>query len=81
MQAEAKPITKADLPKAMDWIGNVEPIRPILYCDSCGGEWSATPGDYFMLPADYVFKCNTCGGVPMRLVTKRTVYQDWPGVA
>jgi hypothetical protein len=30
---------------------------PVLYCASCGSTWSAHAGDYFMLPAEHVFKC------------------------
>jgi hypothetical protein len=48
--------------------------RPILLCvGECGGEFSATRGDYFQLPADHIFEC--CDE-PMRLVFKRTRYVD-----
>lgn len=56
--------------------GFVEPIRPFLYCARCGAEYSATPGDYWNLPADHVFKCGECRRL-MRLVTRHVEYRDW----
>lgn len=38
------------------------------YCDQCGSQYSATPGDYFYVAEDYVF---TCCGAPVRLVVRR----------
>jgi len=45
----------------------------LLWCGHCGAEYSATPGDYFMLPDSHVFMC--CDE-PMRLVFKRTRYEE-----
>ena len=53
----------------------VEPRRPILYCSSCGDEASADPGDYWNVRHDRPIICGNCGD-PMRLVDKRTVYED-----
>jgi hypothetical protein len=41
----------------------VSDLRPgqaygFLYCDVCGQECSADAGDYWNLPADYVFACD-----------------------
>src|SRR3990172_2137742 len=47
--------------------------HPFLYCVRCGNECSANAGDYFMARPSYVF---TCCNVPMRLVTKSTVYRE-----
>ena len=62
--------------------GYVEPVRPTLFCPSCAGEWSATPGDYFWMGPDEVFRCRECEpvngkGVPLQLVRRRTVYEPW----
>ena len=45
----------------------------IMYCPSCGGEYSANAGDYFMIGDDHKFKC--CGEV-MILATKQTVIKE-----
>lgn len=43
--------------------------RPVfLYCDTCGGEYSATRGDYFLRAPDHVMRC--CKR-PLRLVQAR----------
>jgi hypothetical protein len=55
-----------------DQIGTKGP-RPLLYCEVCGAENSASKGDYWNCRPDYVF---TCCGEPMTLVVKRTVYQE-----
>jgi hypothetical protein len=47
----------------------VEPVRPILYCASCQTEYSATPGDYWSLSDNYVFRCGSCDK-PMQLVRR-----------
>lgn len=40
----------------------------LVYCPDCGTEYSASPGDYFMLPADEALHCrhdvNAYSGVP-----------------
>ena len=61
------PVTVADL---RDQIGTNGP-RPLLYCRRCGSEQSANAGDYFMAPANRIFKC--CG-VNMVLVTKHQAF-------
>jgi hypothetical protein len=49
-----------------------------FYCDVCGQECSADAGDYWNLPADYVFTCGhggeypDHGETPMRLVRRET---------
>lgn len=53
--------------------GHVEAQQPVLYCEWCGGEYSANPSDYFAAPPDRVLEC--CEE-PLRLVLKRTVYED-----
>lgn len=45
----------------------------ILYCECCGGEYSANSGDYFLYPANHIF---TCCEEEMKLVVKRMVYQE-----
>ncbi len=60
----------------------IEPIRPILFCPSCGDEGSATPGDYWAFSPDHVFYCGDCDDpegerAPLQLVRKRTVYEPW----
>lgn len=55
----------------------IEPVRPVLRCPSCGQTFSATPGDYWMLPGDHVLTCDACDGEPMTLVRKRVVYENW----
>lgn len=44
----------------------------VLHCSECGESFSATHGDYFMVPEDYVFEC--CGE-PMSLVVPTTTYR------
>lgn len=64
-----KGITVDDL---KDQVGAPGP-HPILYCAACGGEFSANKGDYFLLAGERVLK--HCGK-NMRLVRKKTVYED-----
>ncbi len=45
--------------------------HPILYCPSCGGEYSANKSDYFMHSATHVFKCCRRN---LKLVQKTTTY-------
>jgi hypothetical protein len=47
------------------------PAKTMQYCWICGGEWSATYGDYFMRKDDDLLLC--CDQ-PVALVTKRAVY-------
>jgi hypothetical protein len=47
--------------------------RAFLLCRTCGGEYSANAGDYFMLPDNHVMQC--CGK-PVTRVIARTVYQE-----
>lgn len=50
------------------------PAGSFLRCTGeCQGEYSATSGDYFMMPDD---KRIYCCGRPMRLQTKHVVYTD-----
>jgi uncharacterized protein with PIN domain len=49
-------------------------VRVFLTCLDCGGEFSATSGDYFMLDPDEVLECSECGG-PLSLVTERKVQE------
>lgn len=42
--------------------------RKILHCSTCGLECSGNLGDYFHLPAGYVFTCEC--GAEMELVEK-----------
>lgn len=37
-------------------VGTDKP-RPLLFCEKCGGEYSAERGDYFMLPPDAPMAC------------------------
>ena len=74
-------IRKSDLPhvtgRTLSDGSYLEPERPLLFCPGCGAEWSAEPGDYWRLPADYAFACTDCNR-PLTLVRKRAVYEDWP---
>lgn len=47
--------------------------HPVLYCEACGGTYSANAGDYFDRKSGVPFLC--CEE-PMRLVYVRTVYED-----
>jgi hypothetical protein len=67
-RTEDELVTVADL---SDQIGTSD--RAILYCDICGGEYSANKGDYFQCRLDKVL---TCCGEPMRLVRKTICYQS-----
>lgn len=50
------------------------PKGTIMVCTGeCAGEWSATRGDYFMMPDD---KQIYCCGRPVRLVTRSTTYAE-----
>ena len=40
----------------------------ILYCRSCGAEFSGNKGDYFLLPENHIFYCSC--GEEMKLVEK-----------
>jgi hypothetical protein len=61
-----KGVTVADLRDNYD--GHV-----FLFCECCGGEYSATRGDYWQKPVTEVFAC--CDE-PMRLVRKVTTLVD-----
>lgn len=63
-------IQKKDL---ADSILNKERAGEFMYCPNCGSEYSASSGDYWNLPDDYIFKCGECK-VEMQLATKKTVY-------
>jgi len=45
--------------KSLDYSLHDPATRPhvLLKCFRCGAEYSATAGDYFLLPEDHVFKC------------------------
>ena len=66
-------ITRAQLEDQTGGHGLMHRLPPFLYCQQCGSEASANAGDYWNLPDDHVFMC--CGS-PMRLVTKKTTYED-----
>lgn len=34
--------------------------QPVLFCRSCGGHWSAHPGDYFMASPTSEITCQDC---------------------
>lgn len=79
-------VTKADLPvvkgKRLPSGAYIEPIRPLLFCRSCGESFSADPGDYWELSPGHVFACGDCtddegANVPMVLVRKREVFVPW----
>ena len=57
--------TKKDL---CDHIFNKDRAEEFLYCPMCGNEYSASSGDYWNLPDDYVFKCEC--GEEMKLAEK-----------
>lgn len=64
-------LTYGDLP---DQVGpNAAHKGAMLYCDTCGGEYSAHRGDYFMVPDDQPATCAK-GHRPraLRLVRKDT---------
>jgi len=46
----------------------------IICTAGCDGEYSATPGDYFMARLDALIKCGECGA-PMRQVTRECRYR------
>ena len=50
-------IIKKDL---SDLVLNKNRAGEYLYCSNCGGEYSASSGDYWNLADDYVFVCS-CG--------------------
>lgn len=69
----------ADLPE----FHGLQGPRPILYCDHCGGEFSANRGDYFLAAPGTIMRCTGAEGdphdaEPMRLITKRVVLEGWP---
>lgn len=52
--------------------------QPILYCPSCGGEFSANPGDYWQQDRDAEITCDCTADdgdfrQPLELVWKRTI--------
>ena len=49
------------------------PTGTIQYCTRCHNEYSAAPGDYFMLPSNTPLRC--CGKA-VKLVTRATVYTE-----
>lgn len=55
-----------------DQIGAPYP-RPLMYCHTCGEEYSANRGDYFAANPDTVL---TCCGEPMRLAVRKAVYWE-----
>lgn len=63
----------AELP---DLRGQSRIASPLLLCRACGGEYSATRGDYFLLPRDHVLTCaNGHRAWRLELVTRHTVYR------
>jgi hypothetical protein len=69
------PVTTLDLIRVAADRGRDRGRPPLLLCDRCGAENSATPGDYFLRPPAKPFRC--CGRF-MRLVTRHVVYADVP---
>lgn len=61
-------VTKKDLAD----ITNENRSGEFLLCKDCGGEFSASHGDYFMRGEDEPFICQ-CGN-PLVLATKRTIF-------
>lgn len=51
----------------------VNPHGAHLWCPRCCESWSATAGDYFLIPLETVMRCQTCG-VALRLT--RTVSHE-----
>jgi hypothetical protein len=47
------------------------PYGTLLWCQTCGGEYSATQGDYFLRVPDSIL---TCCEQPLELVFKQTVF-------
>jgi hypothetical protein len=45
-----------------------------LYCYRCQEEFSAAKGDYFLLPSNHAFVCQSCKR-PLMLVEKRTTHR------
>lgn len=46
----------------------------VLFCASCGDEYSSNKGDYFMTPENEVMTCPECED-PMELVVKTITYR------
>lgn len=66
-------VTTADL---ADQILDKTRAGGFLLCPDCGAEYSASTGDYWNLPADYVFTCaNDHAKIDMILATKSTSYK------
>ena len=57
-----------DLPNGKGAIGTPDP--QMLYCYRCGGEYSNTPGDYFLRSPDTVLRCACHSKAYLRLVIK-----------
>jgi hypothetical protein len=55
--------------------GHTSAGRVVLLCHACGGEYGATPGDYWQLAPDDELEC--CGE-PCILATVRTTYAPFP---
>lgn len=74
------PVTKRDLPdvqgrKLADG-GYIEPVRPVLYCRSCGATYSASPGDYWHAEGGKPLTCDECGD-PLELAQRMVRYVPW----
>lgn len=54
---------------------NTAPSGVCLYCTACGGEYSATRGDYFWMPFNKPFRCQTDRTL-LKLVQKRTTRHE-----
>jgi len=50
----------------------VEGTPTILHCRECGAQYSATRGDYFLLPPNTPLRCGQCEA-PLTLATVHTV--------
>ena len=54
----------------------------MLHCPHCWNEYSACKGDYFLLNPNTPMTCGDCDvHPPLRLVRKRTVYEEVPAHA
>ena len=74
------PMTKRDLPNVQGRRlrdgGYVEPVRPVLYCLSCGDTYSASPGDYWSADSNKPLACDSCGEL-LELAYRLTMYVPW----
>lgn len=74
------PVTKRDLPnvqgRKLKGGGYVEPVRPVLFCLTCGATYSASPGDYWSADSNKPLACDDCGE-PLELAHRLEMYVPW----